>query len=194
MMVAAKPTEYFWLVSHSAGASEVVKLPKGQTPLGAHGVRFLGSTIPEVERYLAQASKELGAPDPRNVPSLATSIGIGTAIVGGAAAGLGGAAVEAATAGESATAASAGAATAEGAAGGGAAATAKDAASKAASSASGGLTKDLLAGGLAVGVAELVKAYGVRILEIVAGGALIVFALMTLARGGEAPAVLPVPV
>jgi len=42
-------------------------------------------------------------------------------------------------------------------------------------------------------IAELIKAYGPRLLEVIAGGLLIMFGLVTLAKGGKAPD-LPVPV
>lgn len=51
--------------------------------------------------------------------------------------------------------------------------------------------------GLAGELGKLVQTYGLRLLEILAGGALVLFALVTLAKGGEppkAPKVVPVPV
>jgi len=46
-------------------------------------------------------------------------------------------------------------------------------------------------------IGTLIKTYGIRLLEILAGGALVLFGLVTLARGGQAPPVpkaIPVPV
>lgn len=92
---------------------------------------------------------------------------------------------EAATSGEAAGAgaaggAGAGAAGAEGAAAGGVLS---------------GLTSKLLAGGLLGALVASVSGYGTRLLEIIAGGVLVLFGLVTLAKGGEAPklpAVVPV--
>jgi hypothetical protein len=128
------------------------------------------------------------------------SPGAQAATTGALAAGaLTGGAVLAATAGETAAAGGAGAGggAASGGAAGGAGGGAAGKVAGAASSAAGTLTKDVLAGGLAVGLAELGKAYGVRILEVAGGGALLMFGLATLARGGkppDLPKVVPVPV
>jgi hypothetical protein len=46
-------------------------------------------------------------------------------------------------------------------------------------------------------VGELIKSYGIRLLEIIAGGILILFGLVTLARGGQPPNMpkaVPVPI
>ena len=90
-------------------------------------------------------------------------------------------------------ASSGGAAAAGGAGAGGAATKVASTASNAAKAAGSVLTKDVLAGGLAVGVAELLKAYGVRVIEVIAGAGLIYFGLGTLARGGQPPT-LPRPI
>lgn len=114
--------------------------------------------------------------------SFANALVYGAAGVGGVALTAGRAAAAAGT-----DAAAGGAAGAEGAAGGAAGGTAATAASKTLSSALG-------EAGLIGAAGLLVGAYGTRLLEILAGGALILFALMTLARGGKAPSAIPVPI
>lgn len=81
------------------------------------------------------------------------------------------------------TAGEAGASGAAAGAGGGAAAGAGGAAA-----AGGALSSDLIAGGLVAALAAAVSGYGLRLLEIIAGAALVLFGLSTLAKG-RAPSV-----
>jgi hypothetical protein len=110
------PAGNFWLVRTGAGASEVQNLPAGQRPLqaGWGNAVYLGPT-PSSSKNIAAAARRLGVPNPQNVPSLATSVGIIGSIVGGFGAGAIAAGGEAAAAGVAGTeAASAGEAVAAG--------------------------------------------------------------------------------
>jgi hypothetical protein len=87
----------FWLVKTGTGASEVQNLPAGQKPLQANwgDAVYLGSTTAS-SKNIAAAAQRLGVPNPQNVPSLSTSLGITGAILGGFGAGAAAATSEAA--------------------------------------------------------------------------------------------------
>lgn len=82
----------FWLVQTgggpgqpAGGASEVQQFPAGQKPPSAAwgGAVYLGSTVSDVRKWVGTAAARLGVPNPTNVPSLGTSLGIIGAIVAG---------------------------------------------------------------------------------------------------------------
>ena len=169
----------YWLVKTGAGANssaEIQNLPKGQKPLlaGQGGAVYLGATVKQANAAVHAAAEKLKVPDPQIVPSLATSLGIITAIAGGFT--LGGAGAAAATDAIGADTA----ATAATGAGTSAATTAVEGgASGAATSAATGVLSKLAGGALITG---LVAAYGKRLLEVIAGGVLIIIGLFVIVR------------
>ena len=167
----------YWLVKTVAAGktlAEVQNLPAGQKPLAANwgGAVYLGSTVKTANNAIANAAHKLGVLNPTKIPPLSMTVGFIAAEAGGAAVAPGAAAVEAATAGGATAAAGDAAATAaEGGAAGGATA--------AATSATSGLLSKLAGGAL---IAALVSTYGVRLLEVVGGGALILLGVIVVAR------------
>lgn len=195
------PRAGYWLVA-KGGASALVR--GDHLPREGSGYRyyFLGSTKAKVrERWgkgiaafgfdvgnVQYADQTFNEAAHKGVSANVTNPGgfnLADALIYGAAGVLGTAALapRLATGAEVTAATGGGAAAGEGAAGG----AATTAATKSLSSALG-------EAGLVAGIGVLVGAYGVRLLEILAGGALVLFALMTLARGGKAPDLPVIPV
>lgn len=173
----------YWLVRTGPGASEVQPYSPGLEPLQAKtgAAVYLGTTAQGIAQRITQAAHELGVPDPQNVPSLGTSLGIISGIVAGATAGIAGAgaaadaaavgAADAAATGAADTAASAGA---SGAAGG--------VAGKFASSTAGKVAGAGLAGLL--GLTSDWQQILIRALEALAGIALLLLGLQALTGTG----------
>jgi hypothetical protein len=182
----------FWLVRTPAGGAEVQDWgpgsqlggPSGSKPVAASV--YLGNTVADVNQWISTAAGRLGVPNPQNIPSLGTTLGIVGAEVGGF--GLGAAAAastaaEAAAAEATAVGAEATAATETGTAGaaatGGAATAAKTAASKfAGKAATSGFLTGL--GALAGWQGILVRALGALV-----GIALLFLGLQALTGTGD---------
>lgn len=174
----------YWLVKRggTAGAAPyaaVTPIPNGYQPIEAKtgGAVLLGSTTQAITNGIAAAANKLGVPNPQNIPSLNTTLGILGAEITGAAAGAAGAATAAADAATAAagTADTAAAGTAGGTAGG-------DIASKIAASTSGKVAGAGLAGvlGLTSDWQQLI----IRGLEALAGIALLLLGLQALTGMG----------
>lgn len=83
----------YWLVKTGMGQSEVQQYPAGQSPPSVRWGQavYLGPTAADAKAFTPIAAAKLGVPNPQNVPTLSTSVGIISSILGGFGGGAAGA-------------------------------------------------------------------------------------------------------